>query len=58
MEKKNYFKPEVEILSMATECEILAASGNPGEEVDEGDNAARPTSGTQAWSSSYNVFDE
>lgn len=57
MEKKNYFKPEINVLSMATECDILAASGNPGEEVDEGDNAARPTA-EQAWPSNYHVFDE
>lgn len=58
MEKKNYFKPEMDVLSMVTECEILAASGNPGEEVDEGDNAARPASGDQIWPSFNSVFDE
>ena len=40
MEKKEYLKPEIEVVLMMTECKLLAASGNPGEEVDEGDNAA------------------
>ena len=41
MEKKEYLKPEIEVVLMITECNLLAASGNPGEEVDEGDNAAK-----------------
>ena len=40
------------------ECKLLAASGNPGEEVDEGDNVARPISERPFWPSFKSVFDE
>lgn len=43
---------------MMTECNLLAASGNPGEEVDEGDNAAKPISERPFWPSFKSVFDE
>lgn len=58
MEKKDYLKPELEVLSLETECEILTTSGNPGEEVDEGDNAARPNSSDQDRPSFTGVFDD
>lgn len=58
MEKKEYLKPEIEVVLMMTECNLLAASGNPGEEVDEGDNAARPISERPFWPSFKSVFDE
>lgn len=41
-----------------TECNLLAGSGNPGEEVDEGDNAVRPISERPFWLSFKSVFDE
>lgn len=41
MEKKEYVKPNVEILLLESECTILAGSDSLGTETDSGDNAAK-----------------
>ena len=41
MEKKEYVKPNVEILLLESECTILACSDSLGTETDSGDNAAK-----------------
>ena len=40
MEKKEYVKPNVEILLLESECTILAGTDSFGTETDSGDNAA------------------
>lgn len=41
MEKKEYLKPNVEVLLFESECSILTGSDSLGTETESGDNAAK-----------------
>ncbi len=57
MEKKEYVKPNVEVLLLESECTILAGSGYR-DRTDSGDNAARENPSGSFWPSRTSLFDE
>lgn len=58
MEKKEYVKPNVEVLLLESECTILAGSDSLGTETDSGDNTARENPSGSFWPSRTSLFDE
>lgn len=58
MEKKEYVKPNVEVLLLESGCAILAGSDSLGTETDSGDNAARENPSGNFWPSRTSLFDE
>ena len=51
MEKKKYIAPAITTIEVDSESTLLSISGQPGEEVDSGSNAAPAYQGELEWDS-------